>query len=446
MAVAPGRTVHPSRAAGAFLAVAAGLVAVVTLAWWWRTTSAIPDGAQAVVEAGRLTGLAAGVAVVGLVVLSARIGPLDKAIGAERLYAWHAWCGRYAITLVVAHLVLITAGYALRAGDRLGATILTFLADPGIVLGLIAAVAMVAVGVVSAIVVRPRLPYEAWQAIHLATYAAILLGVIHAVVQGAQFAGARVATGLWVTVTVVPVAILLVNRLVRPLIMNARCRFTVAAVHPEAPGVYSVVIAGRGLERVRAQAGQFVRVHAAVRGLRFASNPYSLSAPPGATWRITVAVVGNQSRRLVGLPVGTRLWLEGPYGGLILDKGDRPVLLVGGGTGVAPVRALAEAALATRPRVPVVVVQRYHDADAGLYTREWADLTARASGRLAVYQLAGPRTKPGNAVSPALVTAVAPWVAQADVYACGSAGLTGAVRDALRTTGAHSFRAEAFGW
>ena len=50
-----------------------------------------------------------------LVALMARIPPLERGIGADRLARWHAMGGRYVIGLVVAHALLITWGYAVTA-------------------------------------------------------------------------------------------------------------------------------------------------------------------------------------------------------------------------------------------------------------------------------------------------------------------------------------------
>ena len=57
----------------------------------------------------------AGYGVVVLVALMARIPPLERGIGADRLARWHAMGGRYSVSLVVAHGLLITWGYAVTA-------------------------------------------------------------------------------------------------------------------------------------------------------------------------------------------------------------------------------------------------------------------------------------------------------------------------------------------
>ena len=66
---------------------------------------------------GRLTGLLAAYAMVVVVLLVARVPPLERAIGQDRLVAWHRKLGPWPLYLLLAHAVLITVGYA-RAGAR----------------------------------------------------------------------------------------------------------------------------------------------------------------------------------------------------------------------------------------------------------------------------------------------------------------------------------------
>lgn len=86
-----------------------GLVvgAAVVLALWWHNTPSITGLGDWLTNAGRVTGLLAGYGVVVLVALMARIRPLDQRIGSDRLTRWHASGGRYTVTLVVAHGLLI---------------------------------------------------------------------------------------------------------------------------------------------------------------------------------------------------------------------------------------------------------------------------------------------------------------------------------------------------
>ena len=68
---------------------------------------------------GRLTGLLAAYAMVVVVLLVARVGPLERAVGQDRLVRWHRALGPWPLYLLLAHGALITIGYAQAAHDGL---------------------------------------------------------------------------------------------------------------------------------------------------------------------------------------------------------------------------------------------------------------------------------------------------------------------------------------
>jgi uncharacterized membrane protein len=101
---------HPT---AVLLTILAGAVATIGL--WWSDTTSIHGVGDWLTNAGRITGLLAGYAIVVLVALMARIPALEHGIGADKLARWHSMGGRYTVGLVVAHALLITWGYAVTA-------------------------------------------------------------------------------------------------------------------------------------------------------------------------------------------------------------------------------------------------------------------------------------------------------------------------------------------
>jgi hypothetical protein len=111
--VAPGNA--PTRAHPTAILSAILLGALATIGLWWQNTPSVDGLGGWLTNAGRITGLLAGYGVIVLVALMARIPPLERGIGADRLARWHAMGGRYTVSLVVAHGLLITWGYAVTA-------------------------------------------------------------------------------------------------------------------------------------------------------------------------------------------------------------------------------------------------------------------------------------------------------------------------------------------
>src|SRR3954452_10697177 len=193
------RTAPPSAGAhpGAVLAaIGAGAVACVLL--WWHNTPSINGLGDWLTNAGRITGLLAGYGVVVLVALMARIPPLERGIGADRLARWHAMGGRYTVSLVVAHGLLITWGYAVEAHQSVISETNTLLMSyPDVLMATVAGLLLVGVGIVSARAARRRMRYETWYFLHFYTYLAVALAFSHQFSTGAEFIANRLARFVW---------------------------------------------------------------------------------------------------------------------------------------------------------------------------------------------------------------------------------------------------------
>ncbi len=96
--------------------IALGLVGLLYL--WWRDTLFMHGPGALLVDIGEVLGLLAGYGVVVLVALMARLPPLERAIGTDRLARWHSIGGRYVISAVSGHVVFIVWGYAVTGQRR----------------------------------------------------------------------------------------------------------------------------------------------------------------------------------------------------------------------------------------------------------------------------------------------------------------------------------------
>jgi predicted ferric reductase len=382
--------------------------------------------------AGRLAGLAAAYAMVVVVVLVARVPPLERAIGQDRLVAWHRRLGPWPLYLLTAHAVLITVGYAQAAHDgllhQLGQLIWTY---PGILASTVAFALLIAAGVSSYNKARQRLAYETWWSVHLYTYLALFLAFSHQVDTGASFVGHPAARLWWTALWIGTLALVVACRVGLPLWRSLRHQVKVVGIHPEGPGTYSILLEGRRLDRLPVAGGQFLQWRFLRRGLWWQAHPYSLSAAPtGRHLRITVKELGDHSRALARLAPGTRVAIEGPYGAFTADarRGDR-LLLVGAGVGITPIRALLQEL--PEDGVDVEVVLRASAPSELVLADEVRALAARRGGR--VHALAGPRAR--HPLDAAALARLVPDVAQRDVYLCGPDGFSAAVAAEARRAG-----------
>ena len=183
--------------AGPLLAVLwAGAAAVVAL--WWADTASVVGAAGWLTGAGRIAGLLCGYACAVLVGLMARVPLLENRVGSDRVARWHAMAGRYTVCLLVAHIVLILAGYAAQDRASLWHETVTVVLDyPDMLKAGAGTVILFAVGLTSVRAARRRVRHEFWYHVHLLTYAAVFLAFFHQVSLGDQFNGEPVATAAW---------------------------------------------------------------------------------------------------------------------------------------------------------------------------------------------------------------------------------------------------------
>jgi len=431
----PRAGVRPARVPpGTVLAVIAASAAAV-LALWWHGTPTLHGYGDWLTNAGRITGLEAGYGVITLVALMARIPPVERGVGADRLARWHATGGRYVVGLVVAHALLITWGYAVTAHTSVTSQAWTLLDSyPDVLLASAGGLLLVATGIASARAARRRLRYETWYYLHFYTYLAVALAFSHQFADGAEFMTDTAARVAWSALYIAVAAAIAWYRFVTPVRQAFRHRLRVTAVTEEAPDVFSVLIGGRRLEELGAEPGQFFRWRFLASGLWWTATPYSLSEPPRpGQLRITVRHAGDHSEAARGLRPGTRVLAEGPYGALTgALRRHRKVLLIAGGIGITPLRALLE----SLPAGPgeLTLIYRVSSLGDAVLRRELEAIAAQR--RANVWFVAGRRADlDGNPLSGGELTKRVPGLIDHDVYLCGPPGLTAAVTRELRDAG-----------
>jgi predicted ferric reductase len=368
---------------------------------------------------GRMTGLVGTYLMLIEIALIARLPWLERAVGQDRLVGWHRRIGPWPIVLLLAHGLLITVGYAAVASTGLLREFWVLLTTfPNVLAAVVSLGLLVTAGVSSYRLVRRRVSHETWWAIHLYTYLAAALGLAHQMTAGAAFIHSPLARVWWLTMWAATAGLVLVYRVVRPIWRSLRHGLRVVEVRPEGPGVVSVILKGRNLAALRIRGGQFFQWRFLRPGLWWQAHPYSLSAmPQGPYLRLTVKALGDHSTELATIPVGTRVAVEGPYGVLTRDvrTGNR-VLLVAGGVGVTPLRALLED---LPPHADVVVVMRASRHEDVVFGAEMRALVEARGGHLHV--LVGSRHK--IRFSPANLRQLVPDILLRDVYLCGPEGM-----------------------
>jgi predicted ferric reductase len=415
------------------LAALAGLGLGITVALGITAESAgslsAPGGIATAI--GRMAGLLAAYAMVIVVLLVARIPPLERAIGQDRLVAWHRRLGPWPLYLLAAHAVFITVGYARAAHDgvlhQLGQLLWTY---PGILAATVGGILLIAAGVASYRLARRRMAYETWWSVHLYTYLALFLSFSHQIGTGASFVSHPVATAWWTALWAGTLAAVVAARIGLPIWRSLYHRLRVVAVTPAGPNTVSVVMEGRKLHRLPLYGGQFFHWRFLLRGMWWQAHPYSVSAvPAGGRIRITAKDLGDHSSALARLKPGTPVAIEGPYGVFTPDvlQTDK-VLLVGAGVGSAPVLALLQDLPAA---TDVVVLLRASTEPELILRHEIADEVSRRGGRM--LELPGSRRE--VPLDSGTLRSLVGDIPSRHVYVCGPEPFTQALSGSLQRAG-----------
>lgn len=181
---------------------------------------------------------------------------------------------------------------------------------------------------------------------------------------------------------------------------------------------------------IRFKAGQFVSFEVPASGhLPVLTRPYSIASPPDLSDRITLVLNmvagGPGSTFLFGLREGDKTQFKGSAGAFYLRDDGRDLLLVGTGTGIAPLRSMLLAELARESARRVTLIWGLRSQRDLYYQEEFSGLSRTHPRFSPVTTLSRP--EPGWAGPIGRVTTFVEKeiasVKNLSVYLCGNGGM-----------------------
>ncbi len=431
-------------------------VALIIGAMWVRHggLNLFDSPLNALAAIGQLTALyGTFLALVGILLMS-RAPFIDQVLGSDEASRIHRLAGFASVWLIAAHAIASTVGYSgLSTVPTLGEVwdqIYTFtVLEEGGLGATVALALLIVVAVVSVRAARMRMAYETWYGIHLYVYVAMALGFLHQLTIGTDFVTDELARTTWIALYAVAFVPLILFRFVEPLLRNLRHRFYIEKVVIERDGVASLWISGSAMHKLPVRAGQWFGIRVLNAKGWWRSNPFSLSAgPDGQHLRFTIEALGDRTRELQRVKPGTRVFLEGPYGILTGAVRTREkVLLIAGGIGITPLRALLEV-LPVR-RGDMALLYRAPTNASVVFKKELNRIAEVRGARVDL--VTGSRdqfTLNDDPLSPGGLWAAYPDIRERDIYLCGSPRMMATVEKSLRDIGVpHSqIHLERFSW
>jgi len=431
-------------------------VALIIGAMWVRHggLNLFDSPLNALAAIGQLTALyGTFLALVGILLMS-RAPFIDQVLGSDEASRIHRLAGFASVWLIAAHAIASTVGYSgISTVPTLGEVwdqIYTFtVLEEGGLGATVALALLIVVAVVSVRAARMRMAYETWYGIHLYVYVAMALGFLHQLTIGTDFVTDELARTTWIALYAVAFVPLILFRFVEPLLRNLRHRFYIEKVVIERDGVASLWISGSAMHKLPVRAGQWFGIRVLNGKGWWRSNPFSLSAgPDGQHLRFTIEALGDRTRELQRVKPGTRMFLEGPYGILTGAVRTREkVLLIAGGIGITPLRALLEV-LPVR-RGDMALLYRAPTNASVVFKKELNRIAEVRGARVDL--VTGSRdqfTFNDDPLSPGGLWAAYPDIRERDIYLCGSPRMMATVEKSLRDIGVpHSqIHLERFSW
>lgn len=399
--------------------------------------AALPEAALSLAFLGRATG-ALGLACLLLAAMtSARVPGFDTWFGGlTRLWRLHHYLGAAAFLLLMAHPLLLSFAAARASLPAASAVLFPGPSAWSVWAGWLS-LALMAVFLAPTFWFFGRPEYQRWKALHALSGAAVAVGLAHTLASG----GSRLLWGAYGACALLAVSyrVLLARRFARG--------FTIVAAEPAERGVIELTLRSDG-KPLAYRDGQFIYLTPLDPGLargRGEEHPYTVSSPAGATdLKVVIKDLGDASRALQTVTVGSRALVEGPYGEFFPRHGaSEPELWIAGGVGLTPFLSRVRSLAAGRT-CDIHLVYCVQDESRAHFLKELEAAAARVPGlRLWPHYFAreGPLT--GEFLS-----ARCPDFAAREIYVCGPPKLIAAARRELRRGGTPSRRvhSEEFNW
>jgi predicted ferric reductase len=335
--------------------------------WFWFKVSGqtLSLGlGPALIAFGRLAGLVTVLLVLGQVVMISGAHFFEDKIGFDRVTRYHRLNGITLAFVILLHPALLILGYSQLTGNNLFNQWLALERLEDVLNASLGFTLLLTIAAVSGYRrLRQLLSYEQWYYFHLLVYVVILLVFGHQFHNGAELLSQPLFRAYWYALYALALLTLLYMRYWRPFWNWRKFNFKVEKVDRITPSAVSIWVSGRNLERLNYRPGQFAKWRFINRKVWWQAHPFTISIEPnGQHLRISAKAVGDFTQQLEQMvKPGDPVIFDGPFGILTPDRSvsDR-VLLIAGGSGITPLRAMLPELLVRGSEVTLLYGNQSH--------------------------------------------------------------------------------------
>jgi predicted ferric reductase len=316
-----------------------------------------------------------GLAMMGLQFgLTARFRYVTEPWGEDVIYHFHRQISLIAVALVVAHpiILFIERPELLRLLNSFQAPLRARFAA-------LSTYSLIALVVMAVWRTKLKLRYETWHVTHVVlAVVAVAAGIVH-MVGWSFYLDDPWKRGLWIGLTLFWIGLLGYVRLVKPLFVLRR-PYVVSEVRKERGDTWTVVMQPDGHPGLSFRPGQFGWLTVFGSPFKISAHPFSFSSSAAASdGRVEMAIreLGDFTNDIGKVPVGRRVYIDGPYGAFTTGQPVDMHVLIAGGVGITPMMSIIRTFADQGDKRPVVLLYGSKGWDAITFREELEELTAR---------------------------------------------------------------------
>src|SRR5690349_16330089 len=260
----------------------------------------------------------AGLAMMGLQFgLTARFRYVTEPWGEDVIYHFHRQISLIAVGLVIAHPLIL---FVVR--PELLALLNSITAPWRARFAALSTYSLIALVVTALWRAKWNIRYETWHLTHIVlAVVAVAAGLLH-MVGWSFYLGDPWKRALWIGLTILWFGMLLYVRIVKPLFMLRR-PYRVSNVRRERGDTTTLVMQPDGHPGFRFRPGQFGWLTVWGSPFKITGHPFSFSSSAAATdGRVEMSIrnLGDFTGKIHEVPLGRRVYIDGPYGAFTLGN------------------------------------------------------------------------------------------------------------------------------
>jgi len=374
----------------------------------------------------------AGLAMMGLQFgLTARFRYVTEPWGEDVIYHFHRQISLIAIALVIAHPLIL---FAIR--PELIALLNSLRAPWRARFAAMSIYSLIALVIMALWRVKLNIRYETWHISHIVlAVVAVAAGLAH-MVGWAFYLVSPWKRALWICMTIFWIGLLFYIRIIKPLFLLRR-PYRIAEVRRERGDSTTIVMQPEDHPGFRFTPGQFGWLTVWGSPFKITGHPFSFSssaALTGGRVEMTIRNLGDFTSTIPTIPVGKRVYLDGPYGAFTVGNPADMHVLICGGIGITPMMSIIRTFADSGDRRPVILIYGSIDWESITF-REELELLKERLNLTVVHVLRNPPTdwsgEQGYITAEVFRRHLPPPYADHEYFICGSDAMMDSIEKAL---------------